>query len=105
MFITTTNNIEGVTIKAYKGIVFGETVNGINFLKDWCAAITNFTGGRSAEYEQELIDARNIAIGEMQERAAQLGANAIIGAKVDVEPIGQNGGMMLIIASGTAVVI
>ena len=105
MLISTTSNIEGKTIKEYRGIVFGEAINGISFVKDWSAAITNFTGGRSSEYEQELIDTRADAIKEMQERAEKIGANAVVGVTVDVETIGQNGGMMMVIATGTAVVI
>ena len=58
MLISTTSSIEGKTIKEYRGIVFGEVINGVNFIKDFTAGITNFLGGRSAEYEEELINTR-----------------------------------------------
>ncbi len=60
MIITTTPGVEGKTIREYKGIVFGEVVNGVDFIKDFAAGITNFLGGRSGSYEGELIDAREM---------------------------------------------
>lgn len=72
MIITTTPQIEGKQIKEYKGIVFGEVVNGVDFIKDFAAGITNFLGGRSGSYEGELIDARENAIREMQDRASSI---------------------------------
>lgn len=104
MILATTNNIEGKQIKEYRGIVFGEIVNGIQYFKDFSAAITNITGGRSAEYEEELVNSRADALKEMMNRAEKIGANAIIGVKVDYETIVQ-GSMLMVIASGTAVVI
>lgn len=104
MLITTTSSIEGKLIKEYRGVVFGEVINGVNFLRDFTASITNVIGGRSAEYEEELINTRADAINEMMKRAEKIGANAIIGVKVDYETMGQNGSMLAVIASGTAVV-
>ena len=106
MIITTTTQIEGKQIKEYKGIVFGEVVNGVDFIKDFKAGITNIFGGRSGSYEGELIDARENALKEMQERASALGANAVIGVDVDYEVLGNQGNNMLMVSvSGTAVVI
>lgn len=105
MFIVTTPTIEGKTIKEYKGVVFGEVINGANFIKDFSAGITNFLGGRAAVYENEIINARSNALNEMVSRAHNLGANAIVDVKVDVETIGQNGSMIMVTASGTAVLI
>lgn len=104
MIITTTQSIEGYTIKEYRGIVFGEVVAGIDFIKDFSAGIRNFFGGRSATYENELIEARSDALNEMEQHALQAGANAVVGVKLDYETLGE-GGMMMVIASGTAVVI
>ncbi len=104
MIITTTPNIEGKKIIAYQGIVFGEVVAGIDFIKDFTAGITNIFGGRSGSYEGELIQARAEALNELQERARKLGANAVIGVDLDYETMGQ-GNMIMVIASGTAVVI
>ena len=106
MIITTTPQIEGKQIKEYKGIVFGEVVNGVDFIKDFKAGITNIFGGRSGSYEGELIDARENALKEMQERASALGANAVIGVDVDYEVLGSQGNNMLMVSvSGTAVVV
>ena len=105
MIITTTPNVEGRRIVEYKGIVFGEVISGVDFIKDFAAGLTNFFGGRSRSYEGELIEAREAAIREMQSRAAALGANAVVGVDVDYEVLGQGGNMLMATASGTAVVI
>ena len=105
MIITTTNNIEGYTVKEYKGIVFGEVITGVNFLKDLGANLRDIFGGRSKGYEDELLKARSEAIEEIQSRAKALGANAIIGIKMDYEMLGQTNSMTMVTCSGTAVVI
>ena len=109
MIISTTSSLDGKTIKEYRGIVFGEVISGIHFIKDFTASITNFVGGRSEEYEQELVNARADAINEMIEKAEKIGANALIGVKIDVETVGNSEkslmSMLLVHVSGTAVVI
>lgn len=105
MVITTTNAVEGKRVIAYKGIVFGEVITGINFIKDFTAGISDFFGGRSKTYESEMIDARINALRELEERAYSLGANAVIGVKIDYETLGQNNGMLMVTAAGTAVVV
>ncbi|MCL2492395.1 MAG: putative heavy metal-binding protein [Coriobacteriia bacterium] len=105
MIITTTPQVEGKKIVDYKGIVFGEVVNGVDFVKDISAGITNFLGGRSGSYEGELIQSRTDAINEMSQRAAEMGANAVIGVDVDYEVLGAGNNMLMVTASGTAVVI
>ena len=95
MIITTTPSVEGRQIVEYKGIVFGEVVSGVNFLKDFAAGMRNFFGGRSGSYEEELLAARTQAIQEMESRAAAMGANAVVGA---------DNGMLMVSVSGTAVV-
>ena len=101
MLLTTTSTIEGRAIQEYKGIVFGEVVAGV----DMAAGFTNFFGGRSGSYEEELIGAREEALAELERRAAALGANAVVGVDVDYEVLGSNNGMLMVSASGTAVVI
>lgn len=103
MIITTTPAIEGKHISEYKGVVFGEVIAGVNIIKDFTAGLSNFFGGRSATYEQELIQARENAMKEMEERAAELGANAIVGVDIDYEVLGADNGMLMVTASGTAV--
>ncbi|MEA4849144.1 MAG: putative heavy metal-binding protein [Clostridiaceae bacterium] len=105
MIVTTTPNVEGRKVVEYKGIIFGEVISGVNFIKDFAAGLSNFFGGRSGSYEGELIEAREAALNEMEKRAAALGANAIIGVDVDYEVLGQGGNMLMVTASGTAVVI
>lgn len=105
MITTTTPTIEGKKVIAYKGIVFGEVISGVNFIKDFAAGLSNFFGGRSGSYEGELIEAREAALREMERRAASLGANAVIGVDVDYEVLGQGGNMLMVTASGTAVVV
>lgn len=105
MIITTTPSIEGKEIIEYKGIVFGEVISGIDFVKDIAAGFTNFFGGRSRSYEGELIEARENSLKEMEQRARQLGANAIVGVDIDYEMLGQSNDMIMVTASGTAVVI
>jgi len=104
MIITTTPTVEGKTIKEYKGIVFGEVVSGVNFVKDFSAGLTNLFGGRSGSYEGELLEARENALKEMEERAIEMGANAIVGVDIDYEVLGQ-GNMLMVTSSGTAVII
>lgn len=104
MIITTTPRIEGKKIVEYRGIVFGEVVSGVDFIKDFTAGLSNFFGGRSGSYEEELMKARDHAMAEMQQRAAQMGANAVVGVDIDYEVLGANNGMLMVTASGTAVV-
>ena len=103
MILTTTPTVEGRTIQEYKGVVFGEVISGVNFLRDFAATIRNIVGGRSGSYEEELISARSQAMDEMVARAAQLGANAVVGIDIDYEVLGENNGMLMVTASGTAV--
>jgi uncharacterized protein YbjQ (UPF0145 family) len=106
MFIVTTQSVEGKRIKEYKGVVFGEIIVGINVIKDFKAGLTNFFGGRSGSYEEELVMGRNQALQELEQRAAAMGANAVVGLVVDYEAISNQGSnMLMIIASGTAVVL
>ncbi len=103
MIVTTTPSVDGKKIVAYHGIVFGEVISGVNFIKDFAAGLSNFFGGRSGTYEEELIRARESAIIEMEDRARRLGANAIVGVDIDYEVLGADNGMLMVTVSGTAV--
>lgn len=105
MLITTTPTIEGRPIQAYKGVVTGETIVGANVFKDFLAGIRDIIGGRSGSYEKVLREAKDTSLAEMQQRAAELGANAIVGVDIDNETVGQNSSMLMVAVSGTAVVI
>ena len=102
MIVTTTPSVEGQKITRYHGIVTGEAILGANIFRDLFAAVRDVVGGRSAAYEQELARARETALGEMEERAAQMGANAIVGVDLDYEVINN---MLMVSASGTAVTL
>lgn len=103
MIVTTTNSVEGRKITSYKGIVVGEAIMGANVVRDMFAGITDIIGGRSGAYESKLQDGRDTALREMEQRAAALGANAIVGVDLDYEVVGQS--MLMVSASGTAVVV
>ena len=105
MIITTTPTIEGRTIKEYKGIVSGEVIFGMNFVKDFFAYIHDVFGGRSDSYEKSMIEGRQTAQAEMERRAKAMGANAIVGVSYGYETMGTNGSMLMVAISGTAVVI
>ncbi|MFC6316338.1 putative heavy metal-binding protein [Lapidilactobacillus achengensis] len=103
MIVTTTTSVEGRTITAYRGIVFGEVITGINFMRDIGASLRNVFGGRSQGYEEELAEARTEALDEMAQRARDMGADAIVGMKMDYEVLGSDNGMLMVTCSGTAV--
>ena len=103
MILSTTPTVEGRTIIEYKGVVFGEVITGVNFIKDIKASLRDIVGGRSGSYEQELINARAQALRELEERARQLNADAVVGIDLDYEVLGQSGSMLMVSASGTAV--
>lgn len=105
MIVTTTPNVDGRSVERYLGIVTGEAILGANLFRDLFANIRDLVGGRSAAYEKELANARNIAIQEMTAQAQQMGANAVVGVDLDYEVLGQANGMLMVTASGTAVVI
>lgn|SRR5574344_50017 len=103
MILTTTPTINGREITEYKGIVFGEVITGINFVKDFLAGMRDFVGGRSATYEEELTTARAQAMAEVEQRAKKLGADAVVGIDIDYEVLGANNSMLMVTVSGTAV--
>jgi len=103
MILTTTNSIVTHTIQEYLGLVSGETIIGANLFKDFFAGITDIIGGRSNSYEQVLREAKDTALQEMSEQAADLGANAVIGIDLDYETVGN--GMLMVTATGTAVYV
>jgi uncharacterized protein YbjQ (UPF0145 family) len=104
MIVTTTPGVDGKKIGEYKGLVTGEAILGANIVKDFFAGVRDIVGGRSAAYEKELSKAREIAMAELQERAEQLGADAVVGIDIDYETVG-SGAMLMVSVSGTAVTL
>ena len=105
MLITTTTKVEGRRVREYRGLVMGEAILGANVFRDFFAGIRDIVGGRSGGYEKALRQAREIALEDMQDEATRLGANAIIGVDIDYETVGDKGSMLMVSASGTAVVL
>ena len=104
MIVTTTPSLEGKKITGYLGIVTGEAIIGANLFRDIFAGIRDIVGGRSGSYEEVLREAKNNALAEMQDNAVKLGASAVVGVDLDYETVGTNGSMLMVTASGTAVV-
>jgi uncharacterized protein YbjQ (UPF0145 family) len=105
MQLTTTPSIEGKRVTRYCGVIAGEAILGANLFKDLFAGIRDLVGGRSATYEKELQHAREIALEELRQRAQDLGANAVIGIDIEYEIMGKENGMLMVSASGTAVIV
>ncbi len=105
MILTTTPSIEGKRITQYLGVVTGETIVGANIFKDIMAGIRDIVGGRSGAYEKAFRSARQMAFEEMEQEAAELGANAIVGIDIDTETVGSQGGMLMVSVNGTAVTV
>ena len=103
MLLTTTNLIEGKPIQQYLGIVTAETIIGANIFKDIFAGIRDIVGGRSGTYERVIEEARTSALKELEMKAQQTGANAVVGIDLDFETVGSGGSMLMVVATGTAV--
>ncbi|MCZ8325428.1 MAG: heavy metal-binding domain-containing protein [Sphingomonadaceae bacterium] len=105
MIVTTTSTVEGRPVQQYLGIVTGEVIVGANLFRDLFASVRDIVGGRSGSYEDVLARARMQALQEMQDTARNLGGNAVVGVDIDYEVLGSNGSMLMVSASGTAVVV
>jgi UPF0145 protein BVU_2335 len=105
MLTTTTPQVDGRPIRQYLGVVSAETIIGANFFRDFLARITDVLGGRSSSYEQVLREGKETVMQELQMEATKLGANAIVGIDIDYSAIGENGSMLMIVGTGTAVVL
>lgn len=105
MIVTTTPSVEGRQIQDYKGVVTGEAILGAHLFRDLFAGLRDIVGGRSGSYEKSLREAREIALAELQDEAQRRGANAVVGVDLDYEVIGEQGSMLMVSASGTAVVL
>ncbi|GHA15789.1 UPF0145 protein [Devosia pacifica] len=103
MIITTTTTLEGRPVREYLGIVTGEVIIGANIFRDLFANIRDIVGGRSGAYQNALRGAREEALRELEEEAASLGADAIIGVDLDYEVVGDKGSMLMVSITGTAV--
>ena len=105
ILMTTTSLVEGRPVKQYYGVVSGEAIIGANVVRDFFAGLRDFFGGRSSSYEDVLRKAKDTALKEMEMEAYKLEANAVIGIDLDYETVGQNGSMLMVTCSGTAVLL
>lgn len=105
MLITTTYQVDGQPIRQYLGVISAETIIGANFFKDILANLTDFFGGRSNTYEKVLREGKETVIRELEQQATRMGANAIVGVDIDYNTVGANGSMLMVVATGTAVVL
>lgn len=103
MIVSTTNTLQGKEVERYLGVVSGAAIMGANVVRDFLASVTDIIGGRSGTYENKLAEGRQIALDEMVERARRMGANAVIGVDLDFETL--RDGMMMCVATGTAVIV
>lgn len=103
MIVTTTNNIEGRSVRTYLGVISSETIIGANIFKDILGGLRDVIGGRSGTYERVMQEAKENAMRELVEKAEALGADAVIGIDLDFETVGASGSMLMVSASGTAV--
>lgn len=105
MLITTTYQVDGQPIRQYLGVISAESIIGANFIKDILANLTDFFGGRSNTYEKVLREGKETVLRELQNQASMMGANAIVGVDIDYNTVGANGSMLMVVATGTAVVL
>ena len=105
MIITTTPTIEGHPVKDYCGVVTSEVIIGANAFKDFLASFRDFFGGRSKTYEKVFNEARQNGFKEIIDQTTAMGGNAIVGVHLSYETLGENNSMLMVVCSGTAVVI
>ena len=103
MIITTTNVVDGSSIRSYLGIVSGEAILGANIFRDLFATVRDIVGGRSVAYEKELARARTMAMDDLANRADDLNADAVVGVNIDYETVGKS--MLMVSVTGTAVTL
>jgi uncharacterized protein YbjQ (UPF0145 family) len=105
MILTTTDSVFGFKADDYFGVVFAETIVSANAFRDMLAGLINFFGGRVRGYEKEMRAARKDVLQKLVAQAEQVGANAILGIRVDYEflQVGSRGGLLMVAAQGTAV--
>ncbi|MBI3505232.1 MAG: heavy metal-binding domain-containing protein [Proteobacteria bacterium] len=104
MILSTTDSIDGKRIATYLGVVSSDVVLGSNVFKDFLASVRDWVGGRVGSYEKVFADAKRMALEELQVRAKELGADAIVGIDLEYQTIGGDTKMLLMVAAnGTAV--
>lgn len=102
--LVTTHSVPGREVREALGIVSAECVLGINVFRDMLGGLRDFFGGRSGTHQKALREARETCLKELAEEACERGADAVVGVDLDYSEISGGGkGMVLLVASGTAV--
>ena len=101
MLIVTSDQIEGRRTAEYLGIVSGDAIVGANMFQDLFARVRDVVGGRAGGYEKALRGAKEAALEDIAEEAAERGATAIIAVDLDYESVGDS--MLMVSVNGTAV--
>lgn len=102
--MVTTPLLDGVEIEEYLGPVVVRNVRAINIVRDFFTSIRDVFGGRSASYQEVINTMYREVLEEMRERAEAMGANAVIGLRIDFESVGaKNRSLIMAAGQGTAV--
>lgn len=105
IMLTTEAFPQGLTINRRIEVVTAECAFGMNIFKDLFAGVRDIVGGRSEAVQKTLRDSRRTALYELKKEAHAVGANAVVGVDLDYVELSSAGSMILLVASGTAVVI
>ena len=103
--VLTTETAPNLPIKERIEIVTAECAFGMNIFKDFFAGVRDIVGGRSEAVQKTMRDARKTTLYELKKEAHAVGANAVVGVDLDYVEMSAAGSMLLLVASGTAVVI
>lgn len=103
--ILTTESAPNLNITRRIEIVTAEVAYGMNMFKDLFAAVRDIVGGRSEAVQKTMRDARRTALFELKREAHAVGANAVVGVDLDYVELSAAGSMVMLVASGTAVII
>lgn len=101
---STTSRVEGWRVTAHLDVVTAHVVAGANILRDLASAFTDVLGGRSHSYQDTLVQIDREVVDLLRRRAAELGADAVVGLRLDHDSVSGGGkSMFMVTASGTAV--
>lgn len=103
--LTTEGYPQGLTITKRIEVVTAECAFGMNIFKDLFAGVRDIVGGRSQAVQNTLRDSRRTALYELKREAYEVGANAVVGVDLDYVELSVSGSMVLLVASGTAVIV
>ena len=101
----TTETAPNLNIKQRIEVITAECAFGMNIFRDLFSGVRDFVGGRSEAVQKTMRDSRRVALYELKKEAYEVGANAVVGVDLDYVELSANGNMVMLVASGTAVII